>query len=84
MEIAPVCFWTNTLVDWVVWSFAWQFQPVVAAGIVTVHPPEVGAVPTLMLKAAVPLLAEIEATVPPQPVARIVGAVLDETRFVSE
>ena len=64
----------ETVVLFVVMSFAEQTQSVVAAGIVTVQVP-VLLVPTLTLNAGVPLEVEIEAADPPQPAAAIVGAV---------
>lgn len=66
----------------VVKSFTKQFHPVAAVGRVTVHPAEVGPVPTLMLKEAGPLFAEIDAAEPPHPPAAIVGAVLAIRIFV--
>lgn len=72
---APVCLCIETDVDCVVMSLAEQFQPVVAAGIVTVHA-DPGAVPTPILNAAVPFCAVIEAADPPHPAAAIVGVVV--------
>ena len=58
-----------------------QFQPVVAAGIVTTPDEAEPPVPTFILKVAVPLLAVIEGEVP-KPLD-IVGATLDIRRAVS-
>jgi hypothetical protein len=56
-------------------SVAEQIQSVVAAGIVIVQVP-VLLVPTLTLKAAVPLFVEMEAPDPPHPAAATDGSVL--------
>src|SRR5882762_9353304 len=57
-------------------SFTKHAQAVVAIGRVTVQPPEVGAVPTLIVKAAVPLLLAMLAADPPHPAAAIVGTAM--------
>ena len=77
-----LCLHINTEVEFVVRSVQEQTQSVVAAGNVMVQPPEVGAVPTLTVNAAVPLLAGMLAAEPPQPAPAIVGAVGEIKRFV--
>lgn len=71
---APVCRCIDTAVVCVVMSLAEQFQPVVAAGKVTVQA-DPGVVPTPILKAAVPLFAKMDAAAPPHPAAAMVGVV---------
>jgi hypothetical protein len=52
-----VCFWTNTEAETVVKSLTVQFHPFEALGSETMHPPDGGCRPTLMLKASLPLFA---------------------------
>ena len=63
-----------------VW-FASQRQFVVAAGMVIVQPPEVGAVPVRILNDAVPFALAMLAPEPPQPAPAIVGIVAETTVF---
>ena len=72
---APVCWIMKLVVEMALTWFASQCQSVVAAGMVIVQPPEVGAVPVRMLNDPVPFAAEMLAAEPPQPAAAIVGAV---------
>lgn len=64
-----------------VWLIIGQIQWCDAAGIVTVQPAEVGAVPVKISKEAVPLEFWIAADEPPQPPAAIVGAIAEINRL---
>src|SRR5450432_3791381 len=73
VAVPPDCFCRKTVAEVGERSVAWQFQPLVACGRLIVQA-EVGAAPTSTVKAPLPLLLAIVASVPPQPDAAIVGA----------
>ena len=76
---APVCLQANTVVVFVVTSVQVQFQPFCAAGSPRVPLLAAPPLPTLIVKAAVPLLVATDGEVPKP--EEIVGAERDSSRF---